>query len=103
MKQRLANYIPPVDQIREYISMNICYWCNQRSLSMEENISILPDKGWKIDWSIPGLKIAVFYEAGPEVFSAAEYLGWQVVNVTQVNYGTVHSLLEEVSGRLMSV
>jgi hypothetical protein len=103
MARHPTNYISPVDKIREYISMNICYWCNMRSLSMQENAPILPDKDLKIDWSITGLKIAVFYEGGKDVLSTAKDLGWQVVNVTQMNYRTVHSLLEEVSGRLMTL
>lgn len=96
-----------------WLEWNILYWCNENALTMEQEYKFCPDRGWRFDFAIPALKIAVEYEGGifmqtsghntakhytkdTEKYNRAAVLGWKVIRVTALNYTTALQALNSM-------
>lgn len=124
--KRKGNKIPlPVKRSAEkqYIELNLTYWCNQKALSLsnefffdkdptEPRQDLLTFRNWRFDYAIRSLKIAIEYEglnsvksghttmggytSNADKYNHAAALGWTVLRFTLKNYKTVNAQLNNV-------
>lgn len=107
-KKKNIPVIPKRSEEKEWLSLNLSYWCNERSLTLETEYEFHPARKWQFDWAITALKVAVEYEGifkkdksttghtsisgvmrDIEKYNHAQLLGWKVIRVTANNYTTV--------------
>jgi len=90
---------------KEWLELNLQYWCNERSVSLEREVKFAADRKWRFDWAIPSLMIAIEYEgifstksrhtthkgfnADTEKYNRASQDGWKVLRFTASNYKTL--------------
>lgn len=90
---------------KEWLELNLQYWCNEKSVSLEREVKFAADRKWRFDWAIPAYKIAIEYEgifsvksrhttnAGftndTEKYNRAAAKGWKVLRFTANNYKTL--------------
>ena len=96
-----------------WLDWNLQYWCNEKALTLEKEFRFCPERGWRFDYCIPALKIAIEYEGGifmeksghntarhytkdSDKYNRAAVLGWKVIRVTALNYTTVLKTLNEM-------
>jgi hypothetical protein len=96
-----------------WISWQLAIWCSDRGLEWKIEFSFHPKRGWRFDWAIPALKIAIEYEgllspksrhttiAGytgdTEKYNSAISLGWRVLRFTALNYINLLVELEQLT------
>lgn len=95
-----------------WLDWNLQYWCNEKALTLEKEYRFC-DRGWRFDYCIPALKIAIEYEGGifmeksghntarhytkdSDKYNRASVLGWKVIRVTALNYTIVLKTLNEM-------
>lgn len=95
-----------------WLDWNLQYWCNEKALTLEKEYQFC-ERGWRFDYCIPALKIAIEYEGGiflqksghntarhytkdSDKYNRAAVLGWKVIRVTALNYTTVLKTLNEM-------
>lgn len=107
---------------KEWISWNLQYWANEKSLEIRSHDSggelvFHPDRKWRFDFALPALKIAIEYEGGMfrqyeggqgahgsaeaftrdmDKYNEAQILGWRVLRVGATNYKNIISLLNRL-------
>lgn len=96
-----------------WLDYNLAYWCNQHSVSLEQEFRFDRDRKWRFDYAIPALKIAVEYEGGIfmersghnsaagiqrdiDKYTRAQALGWKVIRTTAANYRTALETLKQL-------
>ena len=96
-----------------WLEWNIAYWCNEKMLTLEKEYKFCSDRGWRFDFCIPSLKIAIEFEGGifmqhsghntskhftkdSDKYNRAAVLGYRVIRVTALNYTTVLKTLNEM-------
>jgi hypothetical protein len=97
----------------DWLGWNLLYWSNEHSLTMEEEYKFCDDRGWRFDWAIASIKVAIEFEGGifmhksghtnvagmvkdSEKYNRAAVMGWKVIRVTALNYTTVLKTLNEI-------
>ncbi len=97
----------------DWLEMNIAYWCNEKSLSLEKEHRFCQDRSWRFDFAIPSLKLAVEFEGGvfyhnsghktakhytkdTEKYNRAASMGWKVLRYTALNYSTAINDLNNI-------
>lgn len=95
LTQERFNRIDTATRIRDMISITIAHWCNERRLSISENISIAQNLKEKIDWLIGGYKLAIVYEKSKQLKAVAEQSGYRVIMIDRDNYLLVLHLINE--------
>jgi hypothetical protein len=113
-KPRVKRRTEPVQKRskeKSWIHWNLQYWCNSNALQLATEYKFHPDRGWRFDYAIPALKIAVEYEglmseksrhttisgftADTGKYNAANKLGWKVYRYTVLNYRNLINDLKE--------
>ncbi len=100
---------------KEYITLNLQYWCNERGLELVLEHKFHPTRKYRADWAIPALKLLLEYEglfseksrhttkagysADTEKYTEAAKLGWTVFRYTAMNYKNLMSDLNETYGK----
>lgn len=96
-----------------WLKWNLMYWCNERSLTLEEEYRFCNDRGWRFDFCITAHKIAIEFEGGiymqnsghntarhyskdTDKYNRASVLGYRIIRVTAMNYTTVLKTLNEM-------
>lgn len=90
---------------KDWLHLNIAYWCNEHLVTMETEYKFHPDRKWRFDWAIPALMLALEYEGifadksrhttvsgytgDVEKYNAAQQLGWRIIRITAKDYKTV--------------
>lgn len=103
---------PRPSKEKEWISMNLLYWCNEKSVELKSELRFDQDRKWRFDWAIPALKIAIEYEglnseksrhttkrgftADTDKYNRAQVLGWKVIRVTALNYKSLLQTLKTI-------
>lgn len=98
---------PRIDNVRssrekEWILMNLQYWCNAKGLMLQEELQWRKDRKFRFDFAIPALKTAIEYEGivtgksrhttlpgytrDAEKYNLAALDGWKVLRFTALNY-----------------
>lgn len=96
---------------KEWILLNLQYWCNERSVTLEHEVMFDNDRRWRFDWAIPAYNVAIEYEGiysgksrhtthigfngDIEKYNRAAQLGWKVIRFTASNYKTLISELDK--------
>lgn len=97
----------------QWLEWNLMYWCNEHSLSLCKEYRFCPERGWRFDFAVPAVKVAVEFEGGiflpksghntarhytkdTEKYNRATILGWRVIRVTALNYTTAITQLNEL-------
>lgn len=97
----------------DWLAWNLPFWCNEHALTLEKEWKFCDGRGWRFDWAIPSVKIAIEYEGGifmaksghtnvdgmlkdSEKYNRAVVLGWRVIRITALNYTTVLKQLNEL-------
>lgn len=96
---------------KEWLSLNLAKWCNDRGYELVEEFKFCPDRKWRADWYIPALKLLCEYEglfaeksrhttmsgytADTEKYSKASQMGFGLIRVTAMNYKTILEKLTE--------
>lgn len=95
-----------------WLDWNLQYWCNEKALTLEKEYKFC-DRGWRFDYCITALKIAIEFEGGifmeksghntarhytkdSDKYNRAAVLGWKVIRVTAMNYTTILKTLNEM-------
>lgn len=95
-----------------WLDWNLQYYCNEKALTLEKEYQFC-ERGWRFDYCIPALKIAIEFEGGiflqksghntakhytkdSDKYNRATVLGWKVIRVTALNYTTVLKTLNEM-------
>jgi hypothetical protein len=94
--------IKEVNKCKNFIELNLQYWCNQKSVTLERETKFDDNRKWRFDWSIPAFKIAIEYEGlafhrthhtssdgytkNADKYNQAAVLGWTVLRFTFKNY-----------------
>lgn len=107
---------------KEWVSWNLQYWANERSLEIRSKDSggeliFHPDRKWRFDFAIPAHKIAIEYEGGifrqyeggqgahgsaeaftrdMDKYNEATILGWRVLRIGATNYKNIIALLNRL-------
>lgn len=96
-----------------WLDWNLQYWCNQHALILEMEYKFSPDRKFRSDYAIPGLRCLLEYEGGIfmprsghnspegiqrdiEKYALAEKLGWKVIRLHAMNYQTILRTLNEM-------
>lgn len=106
---------PPktTSKAKEWIELNLTYWCNQKGLELTREHQFCPDRKWRFDWSINFMMIAIEFEGGiflkksghntarhytkdADKYNQAQQLGWTVLRFTAMNYTTLITQLNEI-------
>lgn len=99
-----------------WLDLNLTYWCNERSVTLQQEYRFDRERAWRFDYAIPAVMIAVEYEGGIfmqksghtsaagvnrdiEKYTRAQLLGWKVVRVTASNYKTALQTLNQLYDR----
>lgn len=106
----------PKSKAITWLDWNLQYWCNEKALTLEKEFKFC-DRGWRFDYCIPALKIAIEFEGGifqqyndqksghgtakhftkdTDKYNRAAVLGWKVLRVTALNYTTILKTLSEI-------
>lgn len=97
----------------DWLDLNLAYWCNERSLTLEKEYRFDPERKWRFDYFIPAYKVGIEFEGGiflsnsghktakhytkdTEKYNRAATLGFRVIRVTAMNYKTVITHLEKI-------
>lgn len=97
---------------KDWMGWNLLYWCNQHALSLEEEYRFHPDRKWRSDWAIPGIRVLIEYEGlmseksrhtsvkgysgDSDKYREAAKAGWVVLRYTALNYKQVLKDLEDI-------
>jgi hypothetical protein len=96
-----------------WLEWNLTYWCNQRALTLEREYKFSPDRDFRSDFAITGIKVLIEYEGGIfmargghnspkgiqrdiDKYQLAQQLGYRVIRVTAKTYTTVLKTLNEM-------
>lgn len=106
----VKHFHKPKSQEKDWISMNLLYWCNERCLQLEEEYRFHPERKFRFDWYIPALKIGIEYNGlfsaksrhttpsgytgDMDKLNSAQALGYRVIQVTPMNYKNLFRTLE---------
>lgn len=96
---------------KDWIALNLQYWCNEQSVTLEEELQFSQERKFRFDWAIPALMIAIEYEGiysaksrhttnigfnrDVEKYNLAAQLGWRVIRFTANNYKTLITELDK--------
>lgn len=99
---RVASHMRKRSKEKDWISWNLSYWCNEKSVMLEEEFRFSEERKFRFDWCIPVLRIAIEYNglfseksrhttpAGytrdMDKLNLAQALGWRVIQLTPLNY-----------------
>lgn len=100
---------------KAWLLLNLQYWANKHSLTLETEHLFMPGRKWRLDFAFSGVKIAVEYEGifkkdkgktghtsiggvlrDIEKYNAAMLLGWRIIRVTAKDYDTVLRKLDKM-------
>jgi hypothetical protein len=97
---------------KEWLALNLGYWCNERSLELKEEYRFDEYRKWRFDWAIPALNLAIEYEGlfseksrhttikgfngDVEKYNHATMKGWKVIRLTATNYKEVLEILNRM-------
>jgi hypothetical protein len=98
----VAKHFKKRSKEKDWIGWNLLYWCNERSLILEEEYRFNIERKWRFDWCIPALKIGIEYNGimseksrhttvggytgDMNKINSAQALGWKVLQFTPMNY-----------------
>lgn len=99
------NIPPKASKEKTWLGWNLQYWCNEHAVTLAFEHHFHPERGWRFDWAIPALKIAIEYEGifsqksrhttvtgytgDMQKYNAAQLLGWRIIRVTAIDYKSV--------------
>lgn len=102
----VSRHFPKRSKEKDFIGWNLLYWCNQHTVTLEEEYKFHPERNFRFDWCIPALKVGIEYEGGifqeksghntakhytkdTVKYNLAAIDGWKVLRFTLMNYKTL--------------
>lgn len=108
----VVKYYPKASAEKNWIEVVLIDWSQTRCLQLYEEYRFCEDRGWRFDWCIPALKLAIEYEGlmstksrhttkkgftgDTDKYNAASLAGWRVIRLTALNYKTLIDQLKEL-------
>ena len=97
--------MPVRSKAKEFIELNLQYWCNEHAVSLSREHKFDAIRKWRFDYCIEAFKIAIEFEgmsvgvsghtnfkgftSNVEKYNAATSAGWKVLRFTFKNYKTL--------------
>lgn len=112
-KSRGPSIPPQKSKALTWLEWNLTWWANQHAVTLEREYKFHPGRGWRFDFAIPSLMIALEYEGGifmqksghtnvagmtrdAEKYNTATAMGWRVIRATATHYKEILSQLNEL-------
>lgn len=93
------------NKTKEWITKNLWHWARANKQELITEHEFHPERNWRFDWALPGLKAGIEYEGlmseksrhttisgftgDAEKYNAAQQLGWKVLRYTAKNYKSI--------------
>lgn len=104
--RRVVKHFPKGSEEKNWIEIILIDWSQKKCLELYEEFFFVSDRGWRFDWCLPQLKVAIEYEGGIHnpngdhrsvkgisrdisKYNRAGQEGWQVLRFTTLNYKTL--------------
>jgi hypothetical protein len=60
----VQKHFPKKSEAKNFIALNLLYWCNERAVTLQEEYKFHPARKWRFDWYVDAYKFAVEFEGG---------------------------------------
>lgn len=102
----VVKHFPKKSDALNWMDVVLINYCQRNGLQLYEEYRFCEDRGWRFDWCIPALKVAIEFEGGifqensghktakhytkdTEKYTRAALEGWRVLRFTTLNYKTL--------------
>ena len=85
-----------MNEAKEYITLNLAYWCNAKAVSLQEQYPINTNSGTLVDWCIESMKIAVLYAKHTDIAETVRRAGYRIIYLTSADYQKVITYLNKI-------
>lgn len=108
----VSKFYPTNSEEKDHMQLVLIDFCQRRCIQLHEEYIFTTDRGWRFDWCIPDLMIAVEYEGlmseksghttitgytkDADKYNRAQKEGWRVLRFTALNYKQIYDRLQQI-------